>query len=529
MIRLTNIKLAVDDDDFLDAASKALKIDKANIQALEIVKKSVDARRGDIKFIYTFDVKTSSDEQHLVSKIKNATFPKQKKEWIIKKGGAKLNGRPLIIGAGPAGLFAALLLSEYGYRPLVLERGKKVDARTQDIDAFFSEGRLDENSNICFGEGGAGTFSDGKLKTRISDPKCFYVLKSLNESGAPSSILYDAHPHVGTDILKIVITNIRKKIEENGGEFLFESKVDNIEISDDKIKSVSVKGESIGTDVVILATGHSARDTYQMLYEKGVKMVQKPFAMGVRIEHPREIIDKAMHHKYAGHKKLGSASYSLSVMAGAIKAYTFCMCPGGVVVNSASESGALCVNGMSWHKRAGENSNSAIVCQVTPEMTGGKSPLSGLLYQRKFEGKAFELGGANYSVPAMRVCDFMSGDKARPFEVMPTAKPAAVQCDIKNALPQKVYETIKLALPEMGKKIKGFDMGGAVLSAVESRTSSPVRILRDTDFQSPSARGLYPAGEGAGYAGGIVSSAVDGLRAAEAIIGQFSSKDIHDK
>ena len=528
MIRLTNIKLGIDDGDFAGAASNALKTDKENILGVEIVKRSVDARRGDVKFIYTLDVKTSSDENKLVSKVKNASFAPEKKEWFIKKGSERLGTRPVIVGAGPAGLFSALLLSEYGYRPIILERGKKVEERTGDIELFFSGGALDGSSNICFGEGGAGTFSDGKLKTRISDPRCYYVLRTLREAGAPGSILYDSNPHVGTDILKIVIRNIREKIESNGGNFVFGAKADNIGISDGRVKSVSVGEKKYDSDAVVLAVGHSARDTYEKLDELGVMMEQKPFAMGLRIEHPREAIDRALYHEFAGHKKLGAANYSLNVNAGGESVYTFCMCPGGVVVNSASEPGMLCVNGMSRYKRDGANSNSAIVCRISPEMLGG-GPLAGVAFQRKYERAAFELGGAGYGVPAMRVGDFLEGSSPKAFEVIPTVKPKAVPVDIKGALPEKVYEAIKLAIPEMGKRIQGFDMGGAVLSAVESRTSSPVRILRDEGFQSVNTPGLYPAGEGAGYAGGIVSSAVDGLRAAEAIISKYSAESIKCK
>ena len=528
MIRLTNVKLGLDEGGFARAASAALKTDIKNILAVDIVKRSIDARRGEVKFIYTFDVKTSTDENKLISRIKNASYAPEKKPWIIKKGSERMETRPVIIGAGPAGLFSALILSEYGYRPIILERGKKVDERTRDVDLFFAGKGLIENSNICFGEGGAGTFSDGKLKTRISDPRCYYVLKTLREAGAPSSILYDSNPHVGTDILKIVIKNIRAKIESNGGEFVFSAKADALGISNGMVKSVSSGDIKYDTQTVVLAIGHSARDTYQMLMESGVEMQQKPFAMGLRIEHPREIIDRAQYHDFAGHKKLGAASYSLNVNAGGEKAYTFCMCPGGVVVNASSEKNMLCVNGMSLYKRDGKNSNSAVVCRVNPE-TMGESPLTGIELQRKYERIAFELGGGDYGVPAMRVCDFLEDGKPKAFGVIPTALPKALPCSIKSTLPESVYETIKRALPEMGKRIKGFDMGDAVLSAVESRTSSPVRITRNEGFQSVNTAGLYPAGEGAGYAGGIVSSAVDGLRAAESIIGRYSSKSLGSK
>ncbi len=521
MIRITNVKLSLDESDLSLAASKALMIDSEEVLGVDIVKRSIDARFGDVKFIYTLDVKTASDEAGIISNIKNATDTPARKAWHISQGNVVLNTRPIVVGAGPAGLFAALMLSEYGFKPCVLERGKKVEERSKDVDLFFESGELATESNICFGEGGAGTFSDGKLKTRISDPRCFFVLKTLRDMGAPSDILYDSNAHVGTDILKVVISNIRKKIIENGGEFIFNAKVVGIKIKDDKIESLSYNDVDIDAEAAVFAIGHSARDTYEMLHEKGVEMSKKTFAMGLRIEHPRNIIDKAMYHRYAGHKKLGAANYGLNVKAGNANAYTFCMCPGGVVVNSASEQGMVCVNGMSWHKRDGENSNSALVTQITPEMVKGEHPLAGIEYQRFYEKEAFKLGGGDYSIPAIRVADFLQGNKPHKFDVMPTARPNTIPCDIKKALPKHVFDTLKLAIPEMGKRINGFDMGGAVLSAVETRTSSPVRILRDTDMQSQSVKGLYPVGEGAGYAGGIVSSAVDGLKAAEAIISKF--------
>ena len=522
MIRITNVKLNIEDADFKKAASDALKTDIEKILAVDIVKRSVDARAGSVKFVYSLDVETSADEAKLLRGTKNASQSPQREKWEIVHGTEQLNERPVIVGAGPAGLFAALILSEHGYKPIVFERGKKVKERDADIDRFFGGAQLEIESNICFGEGGAGTYSDGKLKTRISDKRCYYVLKNLNESGAPGSIMYDANPHVGTDILKEVVTNLRKRIEKNGGEFIFGEKIEDIIVKDGFINSVVSGRGKTPVQAVILAVGHSARDTYEMLQKRGVTLEAKPFAMGIRIEHPRHMIDKALYHSYAGQKKLGAASYSLSCNAGGAKVYTFCMCPGGVVVNASSEEGMLCVNGMSEYKRAGANSNSAIVCQVTPDMTGEK-PLSGIAYQRKYEQKAFELGGSNYSVPAMRVCDFLEGSSPKGFEVMPTALPSAVPADIKNAMPEKVYQAIKAALPIMGGKIRGFDMGGAVLSAVEARTSSPVRIVRDESFKSVNVKGLYPAGEGSGYAGGIISSAVDGLRAAEALMARYSA------
>ena len=522
MIRLNNVRMDIEDNDIKNTVCSTLKIDEDKILGIDIIRKSIDARYNSIKFIYTLDIKINYDEDKIVAQIKNANYTPKKNKWKIKSGNKKIKHRPIIIGAGPAGLFAAIILSEYGYNPIIIERGAKVKKRTLDVKDFFENSKLNINSNISFGEGGAGTFSDGKLKTRISDMRCFYVLEKLCRAGAPSDIFYEAHPHVGSDILKIVIANLRKEVICNGGEFIFDTTIDDIIIKDDKIAAIKYKDEMIDVNCVILAIGHSAKDTYQMLYDRGVAMIQKPFAMGVRIEHPREFIDNAMYHDYSGNKMLGAASYSLNVNAKGKKVYTFCMCPGGIVVNSANREGALCVNGMSNHKRNSDNSNSAIVTGITSDMTKGTHALSGMYYQMKFEQRAFKLGGSNYNVPSMRLADFLSGDKPKPFEVMPSVMPKAFLCDIKETLPNDVYETIKYAIPKMAERIVGFDMGGAVLSAVESRTSSPVRILRGDDFMSVNVKGLYPAGEGAGYAGGIISSAVDGLRAAGVIIEEYS-------
>lgn len=521
MIRLNNVKIDIDDNNIKKAASRSLRIDQDKILGIDIIRRSIDARYGAVKYVYSLNVRTNTDEDVIIKKIKNASQAPEKKKWLLQKGSIELNNRPVIIGAGPAGLFAALLLSEYGYRPLVVERGKKVADRTHDVDQFFNNGKLNVESNISYGEGGAGTFSDGKLKTRISDPRCYYVIQKMVEAGAPEDILFDANPHVGTDILKDIIEKLRKTVIKNGGEFLFNHAIDDIIIKNGNVQAIVHQGNRIDAEAVILATGHSAKDTYQMLFDKGVKMEQKPFAMGVRIEHPREMIDKALYHGYAD--KLGAASYSLHASVGDMKAYTFCMCPGGVVVNSANEEGALCVNGMSEHDRSARNSNSAIVVGVTPKMTKGDNALSGIYYQKKYEKLAFELGGGDYNVPAMRVADFLNDDKPSGFEVMPTVMPKAVVRDIKEALPREAAETIKQAIPMMGKKIAGFDMGGAVLSAIESRTSSPVRIIRGDKLMSVNVDGLYPTGEGAGYAGGIVSSAVDGLRVASVIIEKYRS------
>jgi uncharacterized protein len=437
-------------------------------------------------------------------------------------GDEKINNRPIIIGSGPAGLFAGLILAKHGYRPLILERGGDVDQRAEAIDSFFKLGVFDENSNIQFGEGGAGTFSDGKLTTRIKDRRIGMVLDTFVREGAPEEILYLGKPHIGTDVLKTVIKNIRNSIIELGGEVRFFSKVTDILIDNAAAKAVVVNGsETIESNVIIAALGHSARDTYEMLFGKGVSIAPKPFSIGVRIEHLQSMIDEAQYGSFAGHPRLGAADYLLTTRSRATgrAAYSFCMCPGGQVVAAASEQGMLVTNGMSEYKRDKENANSALVVSVTPEDFGSSHPLSGMEYQRTWEGKAYELGGRSFHAPVQLVGDFLQGKASQVLgRVRPSYEPGIKLCDLHLCLPDYVTQTMKEALGDFDRKIKGFASRDAILTGVETRTSAPIRIIRKENMESETVKNFYPIGEGAGYAGGIMSAAVDGMKAAERII-----------
>jgi len=406
-----------------------------------------------------------------------------------------------------------------------LERGQDVEARTKAVEAFWNTGTLDEQSNVQFGEGGAGTFSDGKLTTLIKNPRCRKVLEELVNNGAPEEILYSYKPHIGTDILKTVVKNLRQKIIELGGEVRFNFQVSELFIENQEVRGVVINGwEKVEADVVVLAVGHSARDTFQMLYEKGVKLSPKAFAIGLRVEHPQALIDKVQYGKLAAHENLGAADYKLVYHASTGRgAYTFCMCPGGVVVNASSERNRLVTNGMSFFARDGENANSALLVGVEPGDFMENHPLAGVDFQRRWEELAFQIAGENYYAPAQLVGDFLLDRPSTKLGMIkPTIKPGISLVELKKCLPPYVVETLKEAIPYFAQKIPGFAMADAVLTGVETRSSSPVRIERQTDYQSINIKGLYPAGEGAGYAGGIVSAAVDGIMAAEAIISKYA-------
>lgn len=530
MIRINNIKLGIDCGDLTDEAARILKIKKENIKELKIRRKSLDARKKvNIHYLYSVDVSVK-DEEKLLRKNRDKNVCKSTYEKYVPQGEWKTEKRPVVVGFGPAGMFAALVLAEKGLSPIVLERGKDVDKRTEDVEKFWNGGEFDPESNVQFGEGGAGTFSDGKLTTRIKDGRCDYVTSELIEAGAPEETAYEAKPHIGTDKLKTVVKNIRNKITDLGGEIRFESKLTKIGVSGGAVKYAEVNGNSkIETDNVILAIGHSARDTFEMLNDIGVKMERKPFAAGVRIEHRQENINTAQYGFFAD--KLPPADYMLTYTTKDGRGvYSFCMCPGGYVVSAASEKGRLAVNGMSEYARDGENANSAVLVQVNPDDFGSDDVLAGIEFQRKIEEAAYKAGGEDYSAPVQRYGDFVDG-RVTCCEgiVKHSYKPSIKFADLNEVLPEFISDSLKEAIPAMGRKLKGFDSPDALMTGVETRSSSPVRIVRDKQGVCIGIKGLYPTGEGAGYAGGIISAAVDGVRQAEnVILNNTVKEDLND-
>ncbi len=519
MIIINNVKLSLDTDfdSLISIAAKQLKIKEKDIISANLYKKSVDARKkSDVHFCCSITVKTSLDEQKILKNCKNASLFIDKK-YVWERADFTLKNRPVIVGFGPAGIFAALVLARAGLKPLVIERGEDVDSRTKSVEEFFSGKDLKVNSNVQFGEGGAGTFSDGKLNTGIKDPRTREILKVFYEFGANKDILTDAKPHIGTDVLKTVIKNIRQEIIFCGGEVRFNSKLEDISFENKRLKSITVNGEKIECDNLILCLGHSARDTFKMLYGKGISMERKPFAMGVRIEHLQSDINRSLYGEYAEHKALKAADYKMAVhLENGRGVYTFCMCPGGEVVNASSEKCSLAVNGMSNSKRDGENANSALLVGIDPSDIEGDFVLAGCELQQKIERKAYALGGG--SVPVSTVGCFVYGKEARIGKVKPTVKPNYKLCDLESIYPQFITESLKEGIKRFGIIIEGFDSDEAVITAPETRSSSPVRITRNDNGYSLSLEGLYPCGEGAGYAGGIMSAAVDGMRQAEKLI-----------
>lgn len=520
MIRISEVKLPLGKEESIlpKKAARILGIPTGKIQDWRIFKKSLDARKKDnIHYVYVLDVQVENEEQLLITNKNKQVSKTPDLQYKFPEGQCTMIQRPVVVGFGPAGMFAALLLAQMGLCPIVLERGGDVDSRREAVEKFWSDGELDVDNNVQFGEGGAGTFSDGKLTTRIKDKRCRKVLEELVAAGAPADILYDSKPHIGTDLLRGVVKKIREKIISLGGEVRFFSKVTDVILQDGKVAGVEInEKERIETSDVILALGHSARDTFTMLYEKGVSMEQKPFAMGVRIEHPQEMINQAQYGKMAD--QLPTADYRLTYTTKKERGvYTFCMCPGGYVVAAASEEGRLAVNGMSEHKRDGKNANSALLVQIFPEDFPSNHVLSGMEFQRQLEEKAFFAGGGKYAAPIQTVGDFLEKTGNALGKVIPSYQPKTVFADMDDIFPPFMTEAMREAIPAMGKRLKGFDCKDAILTAVESRSSSPVRILRNAYGQSPFAEGLYPAGEGAGYAGGIVSAAVDGIVSAEHI------------
>ncbi len=528
MIRISNVKLPLDynEADLLKIACQKLKLDKSSVKAVHIFKKSVDARdKGNISYVLTLDVEVNVNETKLLKKNPKLTLSNVPHyEMPTKKQFAK---RPLVVGFGPAGMFAALILAEAGACPIVVERGECVEDREKSVNSFWQKRVLDENSNIQFGEGGAGTFSDGKLNTGIKDPRIRMVLETFVKYGAPEEILYEAKPHIGTDKLPKTVANIRKRIIELGGEVRFNTKLVGLDIKEDKVVGARLLGlknkeeSSVETDDVIIAIGHSARDTFKLIDSLGFPMEKKPFAVGMRIEHPAELISRSQYGE--SYKKLPNADYKLAVhLPNGRGVYSFCMCPGGTVVGATSFSEHVVTNGMSKFARDDENSNAAILVGLNPEDFDGKPLFAGFEFQEKLEKAAFVLGGSDYSAPAQTLGDFMAKRKTESFgSVKPSYQPGVVGANLDEIFPSFITDSIREAMPLFARKIKGYDLPDAVLTAPESRSSCPVRILRGESLESIRFKGVYPAGEGAGYAGGITSAAVDGIKVAEKIISKY--------
>lgn len=515
MVKISNIKVRADytDEELFDYIFKKYGVNKAEVTKSRIIKKSIDARnKSDIFYNYTVEIEAKNE-----NRIKGAAKVEPEREPEITINRAS-DVRPVIVGAGPAGLFAALTMVQNGVKPILIEQGKCVEERKADVEEFIKNGKLNTLSNVQFGEGGAGTFSDGKLTSGIHNPWCKKVLQEFYNFGAPEQILYVNKPHIGTDNLVRIIKNMREYIISNGGTVIFNEKVTDFCIEEGKITGVCCQsGKVYNTDAVVLAIGHSARDTFEKLYERGIKLEKKNFSVGVRIEHKQSMINESQYGNETK-LKLPPAEYKLAYHGESRSCYTFCMCPGGVVIASSSEPNTIVTNGMSKFARDGENANSAVLVNVSPDDFKGDSPLEGMYFQKELEEKAFKLGGSNYYAPVQRFEDFKNNVQSTSIGVIkPTYTPGYTLCNLNEILPDFVANTLVQGIEHFGKSIKGFDHPDSILTGVETRSSSPVQITRDESKQA-NIKGLYPCGEGAGYAGGIMSAAVDGIRCALAIL-----------
>ena len=541
MLRISELKLPLGHgpDALPPAICARLRITSDQLVAHAVVRRANDARRKSaILMVYSVDV-TVRDEAGVLVALKDdhriERSPDTGYRFVARAPAGRVGLRPVVIGSGPCGLFAGLILAQMGFRPIILDRGKAVRARTKDTWGLWRRAVLDAESNVQFGEGGAGTFSDGKLWSQIKDPRHLgrKVLTEFVKAGAPPEILTEAHPHIGTFRLVTMVESIRETIESLGGEYRFEHRVDDIDLDTDssgrrRLSGLRLKGgDRLEAGQVILAIGHSARDTFHMLHARGVQIEPKPFSIGVRIEHPQSWIDKARFGSCAGHPDLGPAAYSLSHHChNGRTVYSFCMCPGGTVVAATSEPGCVATNGMSQYSRAERNANSGIVVGVDPARDYPGDPLAGIALQRHWEARAYVAGGSNYAAPVQTVGDFLAGRASTELgSVTPSYRPGVQPTDLARCLPDFVVEAIREALPAFGRRIPGYDHPDALLTGVETRTSSPIRIVRGHDFQSSNTAGLYPAGEGAGYAGGILSAAIDGIKVAEAVAVRILAAD----